>query len=826
MSNQILNLKIRGLHTNENQLSAELSDGALSIANNVVIDADNQVSSRRGFTTLTTLTSGSDRVDAITSYQDKIIVHRSNDNKMSYYSSSTWTDYSGTYSNPDSDYARMKFAQMNSNLYFTTSTGVSMLDVYSGSIYGTGMPKGLDAVASTTGASGFMANNTQVAYRVIWGARDANNNLYLGSPSQRFIASNSTGGTRDVSITLTIPSGITTSDFFQVYRSKASSSSSTEPDDELQFVYEKNPTSGEISALSLTFTDSTPDSMRGAYLYSNANQDGIQESNDIPPYAKDITPFKNFMFFAGIKTKQYVKVNLLAVSGSGLVADDTITINSMVFTAKAATTVASREFKVFTAGSASQNIDDTAKELVKVINQYLSNTTIYAYYLTGYSDLPGQIYLEQRTITGSSFTVAVSRAAAWTLDNSGTSQNNDYANGLMWSKIQQPEHVPTSHLQLIGDKSHPIRRILSLRDSLFILKTDGVWRLTGINGNWTIDPLDTSTKILAPESAVVLNNQIYCLSDQGIVAISDVGVQVLSRPIENQLTELIGLDYDKLKKLSFGISYETDRKYMLYTISDNSDSAPTQSFVYNTFTNTWTTSDKPATIGLVNSTDDKLYLAHPTSNKVLIERKDFAYTDFVDEARTDVSYSIVSYSTTSVVLNDVSGIVVGDLLTDGTLYSPITAVDPITNTVTTYDSKSWSIGAINILQGINCEVEWINQHGGNPAIDKHFQEAQVFFKQNQFSTTNISFYTDISGGYEAVPVVGQYGGGGWGLFAWGELPWGGIVRQKPIRVFIPREKSRGTLISVKFNIRIGYSKWAINGMSVFFDQISERSNRD
>jgi hypothetical protein len=361
-----------------------------------------------------------------------------------------------------------------------------VLDNYAGPVYSTGMPQGLDGVASVTGASGMMADNTQLAYRVVWGSRDSNDNLYLGAPSQRILVANTSGGTRDVSLTITIPSGITTSDFFQVYRSKESASSSTEANDELQLVYETNPTAGEITALSLTYTDSVPVSLMGASLYTNSSQEGISESNDRPPFAKDICAFKNFMFFGNIKTKHFIDIKLLAVSGSGLVNNDTITINSVVYTGKTAgETIASGFFKVFTAGSAAQNIDDTARSLVKVINQYTSNTAIYAYYVSGYQDLPGQIMLEKRTLDDTSFTVSVSRAVAWDI-GTGTSANDEYQNGLMWSKIDQPEHVPTSHLQLVGSKNYPIRRIVALRESLFIMKADGVFKLTGSGGSWSI----------------------------------------------------------------------------------------------------------------------------------------------------------------------------------------------------------------------------------------------------------------------------------------------------------------------------------------------------
>jgi hypothetical protein len=344
MSQKLL-LKNLGLQTNSNQLS-EVQEGALSVAQNIVIDKDAVAESRRGFGRESNpAASSAVRNDRAVSYQDKLIVRRKNDNTMAYKVDGVgYTNYAGTYEHPDADLARMQFSQAKGNLYFTTSAGIKVLDNYAGPVYATGMPRGLDGSGAVTGASGMMNTNTQVAYRVVWGARDANNNLYLGTPSQRWIVSNSSGGTRDVSNTFTIPDGISTSDFFQVYRSRESASSTDEPNDELQLVYERNPTAGEITAKSVTFTDSTPVSLMGAALYTNASQEGISESNDEPPLALDIATFKGHTFFSAITTKHKLSIKLLSAGGSGLVNDDTITIDGVVYTGKASETVASGFF--------------------------------------------------------------------------------------------------------------------------------------------------------------------------------------------------------------------------------------------------------------------------------------------------------------------------------------------------------------------------------------------------------------------------------------------------------------------------------------------------
>jgi hypothetical protein len=742
---------------------------------------------------------------------------------MNYYDGTGWTAFSGTYENPDDDFARMRFSQSSGNLYFTTSNGVRVLDNIAGPVYSTGMPQGLDGSGATSGASGFMDNNTQVAYRIVWGSKDSNNNLYLGAPSQRIIVANSSGGARDVSLTFTIPAGITTSDFYQIYRSPLSASSTTEPNDEMQLVYENNPSGAQITAKSITHTDSTPVTLMGAALYTNASQEGLSEANYQPPLANDICEFKGFMFFGNVQDIENLTINLLSVSGTGLVVDDTITINSVTYTAKATETVASAQFKVTTSGTPAQNIADTSLSLVKVINQYTSNTSIYAYYESGYGDLPGIIRLEKRDLSAASFTVSVSRAAAWDI-GTGESANDNYINGLMWSKNQQPEHVPYSHLEFIGSRNYAIRRIIALRDSLFILKDDGVYRLTGSGGSWSLDPLDTSTKIIAPDSAVVVNNQIFCLSDQGVVAISDVGVEVKSRPIENKIQDLISANYSNLKTLSFGVNYETDRKYILFTISSSSDTSCTQAFVYNTFTNAWTTWEKSVVHGFVNVADDKLYLASAGSENVYQERKDFTFTDFVDEELS--GFNIISHNGPMVYLDTVQGVEIGDIIyQSSTVYDIIIDIDVPTKRCETANKTGFANSSCTILKAIECELEFSNQPEDNAGVMKHFQEIAWLFRDKSFNNGTTSFYTDISGGYSETEIAGSFGADLWGGFTWGSVPWGGIQRPSPIRVFIPREKSRGSLLSIKLKIRNAYAKWSLNGCSMQFEYVSERMTR-
>jgi hypothetical protein len=238
----------------------------------------------------------------MTSYQDTLIVHDDTSLKYDSDGAGTWVAYSGTFNAPG-DY-RMKFAESNKNLYFTTALGIAKLDAVAGTPRQAGVPQALGGSGATTGATGYMTNNTNVAYRITWAYEDANHNLIEGAPSQRITVTNATGGTRDVALTFLIPSEITVNYVYRIYRSPLTSATSIEPIDDMQLVVEKNPTAGQIVAKVVTVTDLTPDALKGAALYTGSNQEGIAQANARPPLAQDMALYKGSMLYANTESNQ------------------------------------------------------------------------------------------------------------------------------------------------------------------------------------------------------------------------------------------------------------------------------------------------------------------------------------------------------------------------------------------------------------------------------------------------------------------------------------------------------------------------------------------
>jgi hypothetical protein len=289
--------------------------------------------------------------------------------------------------------------------------------------------------------------------------------------------------------------------------------------------------------------------------------------------------------------------------------------------------------------STAQQLDQATRSLVRVLNED-SLGMVNAFYLSGFNDVPGQFLLQQRDLTGPLFSSYSNSALASqqfnpTLGVQGVnetavqSSNEVRPNRLFYSKFQQPEAVPTLNFIDIGPRDRSIQRIVALRDSLFIFKEDGIYRLSGDVAPFSVAPFDFSLTLQAPDTAVVLNNQVHAFTTQGVVQVTDTGVNVISRDIENLLLDITREGF-AFQTASFAFSYETDRSYLLFTVSDSADTTATQCFRYNSFTNTWVRWDLSKTAGLVNTRDDKIYLTADDINIVEQERKGLDRNDYAD----------------------------------------------------------------------------------------------------------------------------------------------------------------------------------------------------
>jgi hypothetical protein len=397
---------------------------------------------------------------------------------------------------------------------------------------------------------------------------------------------------------------------------------------------------------------------------------------------------------------------------------------------------------------------------------------------------------------------------------------------LAFSKYGQPEAVPLKNQLKVGSSDDPIKRVVALRDSLLIFKQkDGVYILTGQDEtSFAVTLLDSTAKLVAPESLVVLNGLVYGLFEAGICAVSDSNVEILSGPIKDKLQFLYGTCLQQVKDYAFGVAYETDGKYVLALPQSSGDLYATYQLIYDVFNANFYEWDLAVGCGHVSTTDGKLYLGAGSQGRVLKERKAFDYTDFADY---EESCTLTSAVGTTLTVSGTDRMAVGDLLQQtGVQPSYVTAVDDGAGTVTVDLDQTWDTGQpVDHYKAIECVIQWNPDFAGNPAGFKHFASCNILFNQSIIQGATLAFSSDTNPGVSEVSISGPDFAGGWGYMAWGDGTWGGEANPEPVRIGVPRPNARCNNLTIKFSHRIAMSDWQLSGLALDFNATSTRTAR-
>lgn len=830
----LVQLQNKGLYTYANQLS-DVPPGAMTIAQNVVIDRPNIAETRRGFEFYG---------DALPSAAVKAFVYMSS---LIYYctggelvydsdNAGTWVTYSGSYSPPSGNF--INSTQANGNFYFTTNNGVYKLDAINGTARQSGVPAGLDITTTLSGVGTAVPTASQVAYAIVWGYTDANDNLILGAPTQWNYVTNTTGSTQDVTVTTTIPSGITTSYFAQIYRTASTSSAAIVPGNTFQLAAQYTPNGTDISNKYISVTDSTPDSLLGAYLYTADGQPS-NFPNDTPPLCLDITTYNSMTFYINFSTAQQATFTLAGVGApNGIQVNDTFTITDQggaltrTYTAKGSNNFASQEFKVDTAGTIAEDIDNTARNLVSAINQDPGNTLWYAYYQTGTNILPGGVILRARNLQTGPFYLNASRTTCWTpvVPTAGQtyiSSNTSSPDSFVVSKVAQPEAVPTAFTIPVqsGNITVNLYRGLALQDALYLFSNAGVFRVSGTDPT-TLQVLlfDSSAILVGLQTPQILNNSIYYNSTQGVCTVSSGGNQIISRNIERDILQLSTLP--NFSSLAYGCPYESDRKYLLLSPSNESDTAATQEYVYNWITQAYTLWNVTAGSAIVNPGTNKLYVSDEDGN-VFQERKSYSNLDYADQSYT-ITISSINTTTNQFTLSSSSNVEIGDIIQQevaGEQFSTQVSANNISSNVVDVDDVTGFVtGSATDYRSIVTTIQYCPITCGFPQNMKRMTNWKFSFTNANFDDILTTFTSDMYLVPEPVELSPfTFGGFGAEPGGFGSLPFG--VDQAPEQL-IACNPTLNTAYArwwlVKLQLTQAFTSLALDGVTGSFDVISTR----
>lgn len=506
---------------------------------------------------------------------------------------------------------------------------------------------------SASYTNGFLPNNRQVAYRAVIGRIDTKSYLKLGPPSaESFQVPNLYSRDSAVNIRVFIPDGLDTEYFVEIYRSQQTTFP-TPPNDELYFSVRHQLTGTDISNGYADIVDTTPDGSLGAILYTSPSQEGIINENEQPPISTDIAFYKGLTLYSNIRYKQRFvftfswhnitdNVNLATTSTYNILRVTNGTTTFDIYLTSLVNTVPAGNFYYENNGNSTYCAYRSALNMVEAINNLAGNTIVNAY-LIGVSSNNATILLEEKT--ANSAALSVSKPYSFSGAPIIVYDDPDFSDGarenrILVSKVQQPDAVPLGNFYDVGPAGCAIKRIVPMRNSVFVLTNKGTFQILGNTlqdfqtNNYNIQ---MNMLLLADSSPAVLDNVLYFLSNNWIVACNENSWELIGKPIQ----PLIESGFESATPPSkwdraYGIADNTNNRYLLCYARGNSTSDPANViYAYSSYTNQWTIWRKDANCGIVIS--DNLFLAVDSANlgspKQMYEELDsFKIADYADSA--------------------------------------------------------------------------------------------------------------------------------------------------------------------------------------------------
>lgn len=773
-----------------------------------------------------------------------------------------------------------RFVSANKSLYFQSRYGLTKIERVSsgvcraalqpcgwsgtttaGTILATATPAGI-------GVNDWLANGSQVAYRYTICRLGANAELIESEPSERFICANTSGATRSVQV-VTEPSYMIPSDaFMRIYRTKQVATSA-DPGDEMYLVAESvgafligadgyrelGPTSGGIN-----YIDQTPDTSLTVPLYTNPiSGGGIASQNTPAPIAADMAYFKNRLLLLNTRDVERLTIKVLGTGTGGIVDGDSITVAGTKYTFRSNPQPNTTDVGLFTSGTVAQNIEKTARALQTAISfprgaltlSALNPQVVFARYVSVGASDAGQVLL-QRIVPGADpIIIQTSSSNGWDADYTTPTKSDPNAQsaGLSWSAIDQPEGVPLENSAIVGDASSPGQRIVPLKEACLIFKQgDGLFRWTddgsGDNSGVAITVADPTVRLLAPETAQPLDNFVFALCDQGVLAFSEQGqhVDVSFEQIGKELQKLVAyVGLSTLAATAFAVVNQQEHEYILCLPESPGATSCTLQYVFNEKTKVWTRWTLPGVVsGAVDPVSGKVvwgFSAASTgpgaANALWIERKNSDSTDFQDPGFT-IACPISTATATMVFAGDltsgVNAIAVGDTVEQAQtvqfLRKRVKAVSYASGaaqTTVTLDSApatAWSTGqALTVRKAIQAVVKFLPWSAGEPLTEKKWSSIYFVYRTldidwitYQWASENLSTpaateqVVGVSTGTEPLPPILL------DLFAssaWGSPAWDRQTQNVVIRTTLPKEVASCALLGLQLTLACSLEQWAL-----------------
>jgi hypothetical protein len=349
------------------------------------------------------------------------------------------------------------------------------------------------------------------------------------------------------------------------------------------------------------------------------------------------------------------------------------------------------------------------------------------------------------------------------------SDNERRVDYVYYSLPGEPEAVSAANFIPVGTSGKAIRRIVPQRDRLLVFKDEGTYAIYG-DFPFQVQLIDDTVAILAPDSAVAIGSTVMVLTDDGVMAITEGGIQMISKVIDSTLKPYWATPYRPTTATgAFGVAYESEKVFALFMPSLGLTGYEAKAYVLGMETRAWTTwsFSAPRLCGRVDPFTDTAYY--------------------------------------------------------GVGVSPWLVKDKNTSSTLDYSDGS------GMLEPIVSTVQWAATTLGSPYATKqarevHFHYRDVRKPSGTILLTSCILKTDVVPSGGTAPT-----GGAFNLWAAGELGFPGDALIGPsvlplqFRKLIPQEVQRATYYTLGLTATTSNAYWALNGYSIVFEGTSERT---
>jgi hypothetical protein len=378
-------------------------------------------------------------------------------------------------------------------------------------------------------------------------------------------------------------------DVVELYRSNAVTAGS-DPGDTLRLAVAYTLVAGDISSRSATVTDNATEASLAVELYSNPGQEGPKKVKMPPPMAADVAVFKGHTFYNATRLRSYLKLKIPGPTGvlssavqratgigdrtftgdiangsfdilnvsdtTGLVVGQRLTVSGSAMSGSIINTIVGTTITASVASSiTSVGLSITSSDRIEINGNVARFSTLFepnsesnefaARFIyegavshvftatqTWTITFPSSFIVENTYVGSSEVTLAATNGqnyyptlpAIGATPLSGTSDPR--LNRYGWSLDQQPEAVAPLDFDFVG--SSTLYRMIPTRDALYMFCSDGLYRLSGDAGEWTLDPVDPTLVLTARNAVDVLSDTIWAYTNRGLVAITGDAVNEVS----------------------------------------------------------------------------------------------------------------------------------------------------------------------------------------------------------------------------------------------------------------------------------------------------------